>query len=72
MGARGRHAGVRAVASEIVRTVRLMDGRNRQRFAQDGQLLASWINARTELGTPRSYTESEGETLASGEVRPAA
>ena len=63
---------LRAVASEIQRTVRIMDGRNRQRFAQDEQLLASWINASTVLGTPRPDTESEGETPAGGEVRPAA
>jgi hypothetical protein len=32
---------LRAVASEIVRTVRVMDGRNRQRFANQEQLLGS-------------------------------
>jgi hypothetical protein len=63
---------LRAVASEIVRTVRVMDGRNRQRFADQGQLLGSWISASTVLGTPRPGTESEGETPAGGEVRPAA
>jgi hypothetical protein len=61
-----------AVASEIVRTVRVMDGRNRQRFADQGQLLGSWISASTVLGTPRPGTESEGGTPAGGEVRPAA
>jgi hypothetical protein len=63
---------LRAVASEIVRTVRLMDGRNRQRFAADGQLLGSWISASTVLGTPRPGTESEGGSPTGGEVRPAA
>ena len=63
---------LRAVASEIVRTVRVMHGRNRQRFAEDEQLLGSWISASTVLGTPRPGTESEGETPAGGEVRPAA
>jgi hypothetical protein len=63
---------LRAVASEIVRTVRVMDGRNRQRFADQGQLLGSWISASTVLGTPRPGTESEGGTPAGGEVRPAA
>ena len=78
LGIKGKTAHVgatrelRAVASEIVRTVRLMDGRNRQRFAADGQLLGSWISASTVLGTPRPGTESEGETPAGGEVRPAA
>jgi hypothetical protein len=61
------------VASEIVRTVRVMDGRNRQRFADQEQLLGSWISASTVLGTPRPEQESaEGGTPASGEVRPAA
>lgn len=78
LGIEGRTAHVgatrelRAVGSEIVRTVRLMHGRNRQRFAQDEQLLGSWSSASTVLGTPRSGTESEGETPAGGEVRPAA
>ena len=45
LGIEGRTAHVgatrelQAVASEIFRTVRLMNGRNRQRFADDGQLL---------------------------------
>ena len=63
---------LRAMASEIVRTVRVMDGRNRQRFAEDGQLLGSWISASTVLGTPRPGAEPEGGTPAGGEVRPAA
>jgi hypothetical protein len=64
---------LRAVSAEIVRAVRVMDGRNRQRFAEDGQLLGSWISASTVLGTPqRSDVEPEGGTPAGGEVRPAA
>jgi hypothetical protein len=63
---------LRAVSSEIVRTVPMMDGRNRQRFAEDGQLLGSWISASTVLGTPRPDVEPEGGTPAGGEVRPAA
>jgi hypothetical protein len=61
-----------AAASEIVRTVRVMDGRNRQRFADQEQLLGSWISASTILGTRRTSTEPEGGTPAEGEVRPAA
>jgi hypothetical protein len=61
-----------AVANEIFRTVRLMDGRNRQRFANDGQLLGSWISASTVFRAPRPGTEPEGETPGSGEARPAA
>jgi hypothetical protein len=64
---------LRAVSLEIVRAVRVMDGRNRQRFADQEQLLGSWINASTVLGTPaRPGTEPEGGTPAGGEVRPAA
>jgi hypothetical protein len=67
---------LRAVASEIVRTVRVMDGRNRQRFAEDGQLLGSWIGASTVLGTPRAGSqapeEKDGGAPAGGEERPAA
>lgn len=61
-----------AAAAEIARTVRLMDGRNRQRFADQEQLLGSWISASTVLGKPRPGTVSEGGTPAGGEVRPAA
>ncbi len=50
--------------------MRVMNGRNRQRFAEDEQRLGSWISASTVLGTPRSGSESEGETPAGG--RPAA
>ena len=63
---------IRAVSSQIVRAVRVMDGRNRQRFADDGQLLGGWINASTVLGNSRSGGEPEEGTPASGEVRPAA
>ena len=63
---------LRSVAPEIVRTVRVMDGRNRQRFAEDGQLLGSWISASRVLGTPRPGGEPERGTPVEGEVRPAA
>jgi hypothetical protein len=74
---RAAHVGatreLRAVATEIFRTVRVMDGRNRQRFAQDGQLLGSWISASTVQKTPsRPDMEPEGGTPAGGEARPAA
>jgi mRNA-degrading endonuclease toxin of MazEF toxin-antitoxin module len=65
---------LRAVAQEIVRTVRVMDGRNRQRFAEEGQLLGSWISASTVLGKTRMVPEEKeaGTPAAGGEVRPAA
>ena len=70
--ASARKEELKAVSSEIVRTVRVMDGRNRQRFAEEGQLLGSWFSAGTVLGTPRPDVEPEGGTPAGGEVRPAA
>lgn len=65
---------LRAVSLEIVRTVRVMDARNRQRFADQEQLLGSWISASTVLGKPgRAPAEPEGGPPApGGEVRPAA
>jgi hypothetical protein len=78
LGNEGRAAHVGAtravgkLATEIFRAVRVMDGRNRQRFGGDEQLLGSWIGASTVLGTPRPGTEPEGGTPAEGEVRPAA
>ena len=73
---RAAHVGasreLRAGSAEIFRLVRVMNGRNLQRFAGDEQLLGSWINASTVFRTPRSGTEPEGGTPAEGEVRPAA
>ncbi|HEV7365413.1 MAG TPA: hypothetical protein VGN76_06175 [Gemmatimonadales bacterium] len=65
---------LRSFAREIVRTVRLMDARNRQRFADQEQLLGSWISASTVLGKPgRPVVQPEGGPPATGgEVRPAA
>jgi hypothetical protein len=66
------------VASDIARTVRVMDGRNRQRFQNDGQALGEWISASTVLGTPRGGSEPgtpevpATDTPAAGDVRPAA
>jgi hypothetical protein len=56
------------LAAGIVRAVRVMDGRNRQRFAGDQQLLAQWISASTVLGTPRPSSEAAPE--GPGEVGP--
>jgi hypothetical protein len=79
---------LKAVAQEIVRTVRVMDGPNRQRFADDGQLLGSWLGASRVLGRRRAGTEvgsvapvvpapgpapaTEGQAPTAGDVRPAA
>ena len=68
---------LKAVAQEIVRTVRVMDGRNRLRFVDDGKLLGSWLGASRVLRGRRAGTEGgaaapEGTLPAGGEVRPAA
>lgn len=63
---------LRSVATEIVRTVRVMDGRNRQRFADQEQMLGSWISASTVLGRPQSGGQPERGAPAGGEVRSAA
>ncbi|MGH7512551.1 MAG: hypothetical protein ACREOQ_06465 [Gemmatimonadales bacterium] len=76
------------MASEITRTVRVMDGRNRQRFADDPQLLGEWISASTVLGVRRRSAGTDGsaatpvvpaagsvgssETPADDQARPAA
>ena len=84
LGSAGRAAHVSAtralkqVTAEIVRTVRVMDGRNRQRFESNGQVLGEWISASTVLGNPRGPVEDasegpgEGGKPAAGDVRPAA
>jgi hypothetical protein len=73
---RAAHVGatreLRAVSTEIFRTVRVMDGRNRQRFAGDGQLLGSWINASTVFRKPQSGQDPEEGTPGGEEARPAA
>jgi hypothetical protein len=80
---RAAHVGatreLQSVASEIVQTVRVMDGRNRQRFQDDGQLLGAWISASTVLGSPRGGNGTTGTPAApaggpleAGDVRPAA
>lgn len=84
LGSEGRAGHVAAtlalkqITLEIVRTVRVMDGRNRQRFASNGQVLGEWISASTVLGASRGKTEEEpeapveGAKPADGDVRPAA
>jgi len=78
---RSAHVGatveLRTVAQAIVRTIRVMDGRNRQRFANDPQLLGAWLNASTVRGKSRAgsdtpATSAEAPPQAGGEARPAA
>jgi hypothetical protein len=84
LGSNGRtaHKGatleLRRVATMIAQTVRVMDARNRQRFQDDPQALGSWLSARQVLGTPKGsgapapVDTAAPDTLAGGEVRPAA
>jgi hypothetical protein len=64
---RGATAELNVVAGGIVRAVRVMDGRNRQRFQGDPQLLAQWVSASTVLGKPRA---PEGTPEGPSEVGP--
>jgi hypothetical protein len=63
---------LRAVSAEIFRLVRVMKGRNLQRFADDAQLLGSWMSASRVFGKPQLGKEPEEETPEGGEARPAA
>jgi hypothetical protein len=81
LGTSGRTAHVAAtreldgLATQIVRTVRVMDVRNRQRFQGNAELLGSWISATRVLGTHRgapSLTPPDDSAAGAGEVKPAA
>lgn len=81
LGKAGRTAHVAAtaeletLAKEIVATVRLMDGRNRQRFRGNEELLRSWMSATRILGSPRpapAGATPDSPTPPAGDVRPAA
>lgn len=70
------------LAMELGSLVRTMDARNRQRFQDNPQLVASWISASTVLGAKRGLgvpaevpapgTEPGGTPVIEGDVRPAA
>jgi hypothetical protein len=64
----GATAELAAVGAGILRTVRVMDGRNRQRFQQDEKLLSTWEGVSAVLGKRR--TAGSGTTTAPGEVAP--
>ena len=70
----GATSELNAVAAGIVRAVRLMDARNRQRFAGEPQLLAAWVAASTVLRVPSRGSEAGpgGTPGPAGDVRPAA
>ncbi len=79
LAARGRAAHMaatkelRVVATEIARTVRVMDARNRLRFQGDGQLLGEWISRSTVARAPaRVSTPKDGVTSPGDGPTPAA
>jgi hypothetical protein len=67
-GSEGRRVHIAAgveldvVADEVVEIVRVLDGLNRFRFADDPDLLAAWRAASNVIGPPRT----------GGEIKPAA
>jgi len=64
----GASAELDAVADEIVQIVRVMDGLNRFRFAEDSESLAAWESSSNTFGPPRST----GLKPSAGEIKPAA
>ncbi len=78
----GATAELHAVAAGIVRAVRVMDGRNRQRFRDDQPRLGAWVAASTVLGVrargggvapvPPGEVGPGGAAAPAGDVRSAA
>ena len=64
----GASAELDLIGAEVVQVVKVMDGLNRARFAQDSDPLAAWESARNVVATPRAVA---GEVPAV-EVKPAA
>jgi hypothetical protein len=65
----GASAELDALAEELIQIVRLMDGSNRYRFAEDPESLAQWETA-SNLEWPRRT--SSGTPPQGGEIKPAA
>jgi hypothetical protein len=73
---------IRSGSKDILRAVRVMNGRNRQRFADDAQLLGSWLGASKVLGRAQPDTAAPadppagvtptGGTPTGGQASPAA
>ena len=73
----GASAELDTVGDEVVQIVRVMDGLNRVRFANDAESLAAWESASNTLGPARSAgikpTPSPSQPPQSGgEIKPAA
>jgi hypothetical protein len=65
----GASAELDAVADEIVQIVKVMDGLNRFRFAEDSESLAAWESSSNTFGPPRS---TGLKPPAGVEIKPAA
>lgn len=70
----GASAELDALAEELIQIVRLMDGLNRYRFANDPESLAQWESARNVVGPPRSDGKATLPDTApqGGQIKPAA
>jgi hypothetical protein len=73
----GASAALEAVANEVVRLVRILDGFNRVRFGSDSNLLAGWIAAMNIIGPPVSTSQAVSRSAGqpgtpTGEAKPAA
>jgi hypothetical protein len=70
----GASADLGPVAEEIVLIVKVMDGLNRLRFAQDPERLAAWESASSVVAAPHAAEPKAGPegTPTGSEVRPAA
>jgi hypothetical protein len=63
------------VADEVIQVVKVMNGLNRFRFANDPESLAAWESASNTVATPRPAPEAvtpQNPPTAGGEGRPAA
>ncbi len=73
----GASAELESVGDEVVQIVRVMDGLNRFRFANDAEALAAWESASNTLGPMRSSSikpapEPSPPPASGGEIKPAA
>jgi hypothetical protein len=62
---------LRDATKQILQTVRVMDGRNRQRFANDPQALGSWISARQVSRAPKPSEPAPTDTAPTPGTPPA-
>lgn len=69
----GASGDLQAVAAEIKKHVRALDGMVRYRFGDNTELMRAWRSVRNVLGPFRSRAESDagrGETLRGAQGRP--